>query len=90
MKKTIIAYLTKHGESLDADIAKEVGLSLSKMRAQLIEMTVSGDIMSYHSIKFENGRQIEGLRCRISGYIPKAKPGAKAKGRVQLKLSQDE
>lgn len=29
MKNEIIAYLKKHGESLDADIAKEVGLSLS-------------------------------------------------------------
>lgn len=86
MKNEIIAYLKKHGESLDADIAKEVGLSLSKVRPLLDDLTAKGDIMSYQSTKFVNGKSIIGMRCRISGFIPKAAPGRKS-GKVQLKLS---
>ena len=86
MKNEIIAYLKKHGESLDADIAKEVGLSLPKLRTLLDELTAKGDIMSYQSTKFVNGKPIQGMRCRVSGFIPKAAPGRKS-GKVQLKLS---
>lgn len=86
MKNEIIAYLKKHGESLDADIAKEIGLPLPKIRSLLDELTSKGDIMSYQSIKFVNGKPIVGVRCRVSGFIPKAAPGRKS-GKVQLKLS---
>lgn len=84
--KPILDYLKKHGESLDADIAKEVGLSLPKLRPLLDDLTAKGDIMSYQSTKFVNGKLIEGMRCRVSGFIPKATPGRKS-GKVQLKLS---
>jgi DNA-binding Lrp family transcriptional regulator len=86
MKNEIIAYLKKHGESQDADIAKEVGISLPKLLPLLAELTAKGDIMSYKSTKFVNKKPIEGMRCRVSGFIPKAAPGRKS-GKVQLKLS---
>jgi hypothetical protein len=42
------------------------------VRGQLDELVASGEIMSYQSSKFENGKAIEGMRCRVSGFIPKA------------------
>jgi len=86
MKKEIIAYLKKHGESLDSDIAKAVGLNLANARIQLSELTTQGDIMSYQSTKYVGEKKIEGMRCRLAGYIPPAAPGRKS-GKVQLKLS---
>jgi predicted ArsR family transcriptional regulator len=83
--KEILLYLKTHGERLDAEIAQAVGISLSAARKHLVEMVAKGEVMSYQSTKFENGKKIEGMRCRVAGYIPPAAPGRKSK--VQLKLS---
>ena len=82
----ILQYLKTHGESLDSDIAKAVGLTLANARIQLSELTTKGDIMSYQSTKFVGGKKLEGMRCRLAGYIPPAAPGRKS-GKAQLKLS---
>jgi len=82
----ILQYLKTHGESQDTDIAKAVGLTLANALIQLSELTTKGEIMSYHSTKFVSGKKIEGMRCRVAGYIPPAAPGRKS-GKVQLKLS---
>ena len=81
----ILHYLKTHGERLDAEIAEAVGLSLAKVRIQLSELAARGEVMSYQSTKFENGKKIEGIRCRLAGFTPPAAPGRKSK--VQLKLS---
>lgn len=81
----ILKYIKANGECLDADIAKAVGLTLAVVRKHLVELTDKGEIMSYQSTKFEKGKKIEGIRCRISGIVPAAAPGRKSK--VQLKLS---
>ena len=75
----ILQYLKKHGEQLDAEIAKAAGLSLSKTRLYLAELAAKGEVVAYHSIRFEEGHKIEGIRCRLFGIIPKAAPGRKAK-----------
>lgn len=62
-----------------------MGISLAKVRAQLAELAEQREIMVYYSIKFEKGKKIEGIRCRLAGYIPPAAPGRKPKS--QLKLS---
>jgi DeoR/GlpR family transcriptional regulator of sugar metabolism len=80
--KEILQYLKKHGEQLDTEIAKAVGISLAKVRLHLSELAAKGEVMSCHSIRFENGKKIEGIRCRLAGYIPPAAPGRKAKGSV--------
>jgi DNA-binding IclR family transcriptional regulator len=81
----ILQYLKTHGERLDAEIAEAVGMSLAKVRIQLSEMAAKGEVMSYQSTRFENGKKIEGIRSRIAGFVPPAAPGRKSK--VQLKLS---
>lgn len=83
--KEILLYLKTHGESLDSEIAKAVGISLANVRKHLDVLAAQGEIMTYQSTRFENGKKIEGIRSRLSGITPKAAPGRKA--RVDLKLS---
>ena len=81
----ILKYLKTHGERLDTEIAEAMGISLAKVRIQLTELSAEGEIMTCYIMRFEKGKKIEGLSCRLSGHIPKAAPGRKSK--VQLKLS---
>lgn len=83
--KEILQYLKTHGERLDKEIADAVGISLAQVRIHLTDLAAKGEVMTCHSIKFEKGKKIEGLRCRLAGFIPPAAPGRKPK--VQLKLS---
>ena len=80
-----LQYLKTHGESLDTKIAVATGISLAQAHLHLSELATKGEIIACHSIRFENGKKIEGISCRIAGFTPKAKPGAKSK--AQLKLS---
>lgn len=83
--KDILQYLKTNGERLDTEIAQATGISLANVRLQLSELATKGEIMACLSIKFVNGKKVEGVSCRLAGYIPPASPGRKSK--VQLKLS---
>lgn len=75
----IIQYLKKNGEKLDAEIAEAAGLSLTKTRQYLSKLAAQGEIVAYQSTRFADGQKIVGIRCRLSGIIPKSAPGRKAK-----------
>ena len=81
----ILKYLKTHGEKLDSEIANAVGVSLANVRQQLADLAARGEVMVCHSIKYEKGKKIEGIKCRLAGYIPPAAPGRKSK--AQLKIS---
>jgi hypothetical protein len=83
--KEILQYLKTHGERTDTEIAKVAGISLTNTRLQLEVLAARGEIMSCYSIRFDKGKRIEGIKCRLAGYIPPAAPGRKPKS--QLKLS---
>ncbi len=83
--KAILQYLKTHGERLDTEIAEAVGLPLAKVRTQLEDLAAQREIMVCHSTRFEKGKKIEGMKCRLAGFIPPAAPGRKSKS--QLKLS---
>jgi DNA-binding IclR family transcriptional regulator len=83
--KEILQYLKDNGERLDTEIAGATGLSLAKVHLCLSELAAKGEIMACHTTRFEKGKKIEGISCRLAGYIPPASPGRKSK--VQLKLS---
>ena len=80
--KEILQYLKKNGEQLDAEIAEATGIPLAKVHLYLSELAAKGEIMVCHSIRFEKGKKIEGIRCRLAGYIPPAAPGRKKVGIV--------
>lgn len=75
----ILQYLKKHGDRLDKEIAVATGISLTNVRLHLSELAAKGEIMVCSSTRFEKGEKVEGIRCRISGYIPPAAPGRKPK-----------
>jgi DNA-binding IclR family transcriptional regulator len=80
----ILQYLKTRGERLDSEIAEATGIPLAKVRIHLRELTDKGDVMSCHSTRYEKGKKIEGIRCRISGFIPPAAPGRKSKAQLTL------
>ncbi len=75
----ILQHLKKYGDQLDKEIAVATGISLTNVRLQLSELAAKGEIMVCSSIRFEKGEKVEGIRCRLSGYIPPAAPGRKPK-----------
>ena len=80
--KEILEYLKKYGDRLDKEIAVAIGISLANVRMHLSALAANGEIMTCSSIRFEKGKKIEGIRCRLAGYIPPAAPGRKPKGLV--------
>ena len=81
----ILQYLKIHGEKLDTEIAAAVGFSLDTTRIHLSELAAKHEIMLCKSTRYDKGEAIEGVRCRLAGFVVRAKPGAKP--RVNLKLS---
>ncbi len=75
----ILQYLKLNGERLDSEIATATGISLAKVRLSVSELSAKGDVIVCRSIRFKEGKPIEAMLCRVSGYIPPAAPGRKAK-----------
>ena len=75
----ILNYLRTRGERLDAEIATDTGISLEYVRSSVAALSAQGEVIVCQSTRFKDGRKIEGLLCRIAGYIPPASPGRKAK-----------
>jgi DNA-binding Lrp family transcriptional regulator len=75
--KLILENLKKHGQRLDREIAKDTGISLLQVRASISELEGNKAVSSCSVINYEDGVAIEGLLCRVSGYIPPAAPGRK-------------
>jgi len=78
----ILQYLKNHGERLDSEIAAATGISLANVRLGMSALSARGDVMLCRSIRFKDGKQIDAMLCRVSGYIPPAAPGRKAKART--------
>jgi DNA-binding IclR family transcriptional regulator len=77
--KEILQYLKDHGERLDLDIAVKTGIPLDDVSRYLVELAAKGDVVMCRSTRYIDGKKIEGMLCRVAGYIPPASPGRKAK-----------
>ena len=84
--KEILQYLKKHGERLDTEIAAATGISLATVRLYIAELTAKHEIMACHTTRFVKDKKVEGMTCRVVGYIPPASPGRKSKAQ-QMDLS---
>ena len=80
----ILKYLKDRGEQLDTDIATATGISLESVRRHVSALSARGEVMTCQSTRFNNGRKIEGVLCRIAGYVPPAAPGRKSKAQKAL------
>lgn len=77
--QAILRYLKDHGERLDSEIAAETGIPLEEVCLCLSELAVRGEVIMCRSIRFTDDKKIEGMLCRVAGYIPPASPGRKSK-----------
>jgi predicted ArsR family transcriptional regulator len=75
----ILEYLKKHGQRLDTEIAKEMGLSVTTVRQRVASLRATGEVITCDLTRFENGKQTQAWVCRASGYTPPPAPGRKAK-----------
>ena len=75
----ILQCLKKYGQRLDLEIAKETGVPLATVRQRLADLAATGAVITCNLTRFENGRRIDALQCRVSGYVPPPAPGRKAK-----------
>jgi hypothetical protein len=83
----ILQYLKNSGERLDSEIAAATGLSLAKVRLSVSDLHAKGAVMVCRSIRYKDGKEIDGILCRISGYIPPAAPGRKSKAQLRAKAA---
>ena len=73
----ILQYLKKHGQQLDLEIAAAMGIPLPKVRNSLSLLSAQGEISSCSVTRFNGGKAIEGMLCRVAGFIPPSAPGPK-------------
>jgi transcription initiation factor IIE alpha subunit len=71
--------LKRHGQRLDLEIAKEMGVPLATVRRELSELADRREAIVCKMIRFEGGKKIEAWQCRISGFVPPPAPGRKPK-----------
>ena len=71
----ILHFLTRHGQMLDSEIATATGISLKQIRAVMTDMSSRGVILSCNVTRFLDGKPVEALQYRLSGYQPPASPG---------------
>ncbi|HWR77269.1 MAG TPA: ArsR family transcriptional regulator [Thiobacillus sp.] len=74
----VLRYLKKHGQLLDLEIASATGIALAQVRKSLADLTSRGEISQCSVTHFKGDKRVEGIQCRISGYVPPVAPGRKA------------
>jgi len=75
--QAILDYLRPGGDHLDTDIAAATGMSLDSVRAGVQCLQQRGEVMVCRSIRYLDGREVDSMLCRISGYIPPRAVGRK-------------
>ena len=75
----VLDCLKKHGQRLDSELAKETGVPIAKVRQRLAELSATGAIITCNLTRFEHGKRIDELVCRMSGWVPPPAPGRKTK-----------
>lgn len=73
----ILQYLKKNGQHLDSEIALATGIPLHKVRASLAALSQQGEISQCNVTRYDDGKPVEGILCRIAGSIPPSTPGRK-------------
>ena len=72
----ILDCLKKYGQRSDVEIAKETGVPLATVRAQLASLAAAGEIITCTLTRFEKGKRLDAWECRVSGYVPPRKAKA--------------
>lgn len=75
----VFEHIKKRGQVCDAEIATALGLGLTKVRHSLSDLSARGEISCCSVTRFKDGKPVEEILCRVSGYIPPVAPGRKPK-----------
>ena len=75
----VFEHIKQKGQVRDAEIATALGLGLAKVRSTLTDLAARGQIFCCRVTRFADGKPVEEILCRVSGYIPPASPGRKPK-----------
>lgn len=75
----VLDYLRRHGQGLDSDIAKALGIPLPRVQHVIESLSAQGQVLVCRSTQFGDGACVETMLCRVSGYVPPARPGRKPK-----------
>ena len=78
MKEDVLQCLKKYGQRPDLEIAAEMRLPLATVRRRLAELSATGAVVVCTLTRYDGGKTIEALECRLSGYAPKPAPGRNA------------
>ncbi|MDR0378868.1 MAG: ArsR family transcriptional regulator [Candidatus Accumulibacter sp.] len=81
MNASILDYLKANGEQLDVDIAVALHIPMPQLKAQVEQLSASGDIICCHVTRFIDGKKIEGTSCRLSCDLPAPARGRKPGGK---------
>ena len=73
----VLQYLKKYGQRLDSEIAEATGIPLQTVRSTLNDLSARGDISRCSVTRYNKGKPVEAVLCRISGFVPVAAPGRK-------------
>ena len=71
--------LKKWGQRLDREIAEETGISVIDVRERFATLSATGEVIACKLTRFENGKPIDIVMYRASGYFPPPAPGRKPK-----------
>ena len=74
--------LKRHGQRLDLEIAKEMGVPLVTVRQHLSALADRREAIVCKTIRLESGQQLEAWQCRVSGFVPPAVPGRKPEAKA--------
>jgi transcription initiation factor IIE alpha subunit len=75
--QVVLECLRKHGQRLDLEIAQETGMALTDVHVDLDALAKAGTVIVCKITRFQHGRRIEALQCRIAGHLPRSAPGRK-------------
>lgn len=73
----VLEHLKRFGQLLDSEIASGTGIPLAKVRISLADLLARGEISKCSVTRYDEGKPVEAILCRISGYVPPSSPGRK-------------
>src|SRR5690348_14037629 len=77
--KDLTSCLRAHGQRLDFEIAQETGVAVRDVRQHFAALLVSGEVIACKVTRFDQGKPLDAIMYRASGYFPPAAPGRKPK-----------
>jgi DNA-binding IclR family transcriptional regulator len=75
----VLDYLRHHGQGVDSEIASALGMPLPRVHHVIESLSAQGQVLVCRTTQFCGGARVETLLCRVSGYVPPARPGRKPK-----------